>query len=650
MNTSQLSSNDCKVKVRKYVLVSKPSRLQQKRGRVVVQSPLLNITKDVLFVPVRVLHGKEYNLVCYLPRADIERDSSDAYRRQHASNTPSFIEAHGSAICDSDPSDNFVYSQNDRFWIYVDSKTNEYIDKIPVINLRTFQSGAVPIDHVCWFPRIQSTTWCPVAEARCEQLWTPGGPIREQKLIGSNNYTLWSFVICQFTNGAGTIARTVRIPAKDDESQESHYLSRPESASYFLDRRQHMMIKLHSNSLSQQLEISLPTPPASPELIIIKDTKKGKAKVPLPAAPIQAPPSEVNSVWMRIKDLADCRGSRNSQYVLKNSSIHPRTHQSVESSMYRGHSSSMSVPPSDYDSHSDSYSDSMGSYSRDVSPPRVEGVDEDKLRKYMDGQQVNTGIILKELLKFRPNEDHGERSDGLAFSAADPSIAKDPTRIFANWDANKPSHNPNLDNLCQNGDPHCPYTTKATCKHYHPDPSKCQLNKQARLELHDPEPANLSREWRAWAQANRSITQDRQVDHEHCIARLRPYPAGAGDCMLAGNPLKTHVCCLWDPKDLDGLPQNFTRAYTKSKVADAERHRLTIFDQSALVKTESRLVDFGLVDDSLSWGGKTLLRELDEGILGEDLGYLKMDTEMVDVGTGLQALGQMPGEFGEALF
>lgn len=165
---------DCKVDGRKYVLISQPSRWQKKRERIVVQSPLLNIPKDVSLVPVRRFNGEQQNVVCYLPRTDFEKDSSDAYRRTHVSNSPSSIEAHGIAICDSSPSEDFLYSRNDRIWIYVDSRTEEYKDTVPVINLRTHQNGVIPIEHVCWFPKIKSTSMCSVTKSSREQLWTPG--------------------------------------------------------------------------------------------------------------------------------------------------------------------------------------------------------------------------------------------------------------------------------------------------------------------------------------------------------------------------------------------------------------------------------------------------------------------------------------------
>lgn len=116
--------------------------------------------------------------------------------------------------------------------------------------------------------------------------------------------------------------------------------------------------------------------------------------------------------------------------------------------------------------------------------------------------------------------------------------------------------------------------------------------------------------------------------------------------MLAGNPLQNHVCCVWVPQDLDGLGQNFTRAYNKWKAADAERHRIEIFDQSNLVRTETRLVDVGISEDQLGWGGKALQFELDEGDLGAELEYLEMDREMLEGEKGKREVANILRELG----
>ncbi|KAH9223233.1 hypothetical protein DL95DRAFT_353302 [Leptodontidium sp. 2 PMI_412] len=616
--TSKLEAKDCKVEVRKYVLVSQPSRWQQKRDRVVVQSPMLNIPKDVSLVPVKRFNGEEQNLVCFLPRADIERDSNDTYQRLHVSKTPSSIEAHGTALCDSSPSDDFMYIQSDRFWIYVSSSTDGYKDKVPVINLRTYQSGAIPVDHVCWFPKIHSTGWCSETDALRDQLWTPGGPTRKLKLSGWKNFALWSFVVCQFTDGTKPIAKSVRIPAKDTQSQEMRYLSLSESSLLFETRRRCMVEELHGSCPPQPPAYLLPTPPASPKLDSSRKSEKGKETQSAPVVPVSV--HEVNSLWARIGDMITRRASRSKSkhYVPRNSPIHLQRCQDVEASEDRGRSASFSLPTDDYDSDRGSSFDSTRSDSRDVSPDSR--ADAEYLRKDMVGQHIQHGILLKEMQgMFRVNEYSADRPDGLAFSAVDPSITNKPTRVRAGWETNRPGHNPKLENLCQSNDPHCSYITKYTCKHYHPNPAKCNLDKQPLLELCDPSPANSN--------------------HEHCITRLSPFPAGAGDCMLAGNPLQNHVCCIWAPEDLNSLAQNFTRAYNNWKLADAERHRVTIFDQSNAARTKTRLVDIGLTKDQLGLGSI-------ENTFGRELEHLQMEFEMLDDGKGASLMERFLSDLG----
>jgi hypothetical protein len=53
MNVVQPVTLHCKVKVRKYVLVSDPTRWKRKGERIVVQSPMLDIPKSVSHVPVK---------------------------------------------------------------------------------------------------------------------------------------------------------------------------------------------------------------------------------------------------------------------------------------------------------------------------------------------------------------------------------------------------------------------------------------------------------------------------------------------------------------------------------------------------------------------------------------------------------------------
>jgi hypothetical protein len=67
----------------------------------------------------------------------------------------SWVDAHGVAIIDSQPDEEFKYRQGDTFWLFVGANTSQYQKTVPVINLQTRQHGMIGIDNVCWFPKIQ---------------------------------------------------------------------------------------------------------------------------------------------------------------------------------------------------------------------------------------------------------------------------------------------------------------------------------------------------------------------------------------------------------------------------------------------------------------------------------------------------------------
>jgi hypothetical protein len=164
---------DCKVEMRKYVLVSQPTRWRRKGHRVVVQSPMLEIFKSTTHIPVRCFRGEEENGVCFLEKSDIEKDSSKIYVKLQVSQTTSWINAHGVALLGSTEKENknfsLEYKRGHRFWIYVGPTTDNYVNSVSVINLDTFESGIIPIDHVCWYPKIQVG----------QELWTLGGGTRK---------------------------------------------------------------------------------------------------------------------------------------------------------------------------------------------------------------------------------------------------------------------------------------------------------------------------------------------------------------------------------------------------------------------------------------------------------------------------------------
>jgi hypothetical protein len=247
-----------KIEVRKYVLVSQPSRWNQRGDRVVVQSPMIPIPSTVTHVPVKRFSGEEANSVCLLPRKDIEKEASDVYEKQHVSRTTSWIDAHGVAIFDSKLNDQFEYQRGDPFWLCVGANVSESLTEVPVINLHTCLQGTIAIDNVCWYPKMQGPDGV---------LWTLGGQTRKLKLYGSKKFSFWSWVICQKLDGSPSTTKNVEIP-KEASMQDRFELSSVNQRLLFQKRL------LCMNGTRPYMRTSgIITPPLSPETCNYKNEK-----------------------------------------------------------------------------------------------------------------------------------------------------------------------------------------------------------------------------------------------------------------------------------------------------------------------------------------------------------------------------------------
>ena len=86
MYSARLEIPSCKVKVRSYVLVQNPSRWNVKGERVIVQSPIQNLSTTLQEIPVkRYFQDEEQNSVCMLGVQDIEGDTNDIYEELQVS-------------------------------------------------------------------------------------------------------------------------------------------------------------------------------------------------------------------------------------------------------------------------------------------------------------------------------------------------------------------------------------------------------------------------------------------------------------------------------------------------------------------------------------------------------------------------------------
>lgn len=161
-NLTMATMLDCRIEVRQWVLISSPSRWGQKGQRVTAYSPMFPIPNDVSHVPVKRCSKDEEDSVCFLPKTDIEKDSSKIYRKMRINPKPLFVDAHGVAIVDG-LEDGFKFSRGDKFWIYIGSNTKHYnmAGMVPVINLTsgTFEEGSISAEHVC-VRTIDSLTSC----------------------------------------------------------------------------------------------------------------------------------------------------------------------------------------------------------------------------------------------------------------------------------------------------------------------------------------------------------------------------------------------------------------------------------------------------------------------------------------------------------
>lgn len=604
----------CKVQVRKYVLVSLPSRWRQRGERVVVQSTMLVIPNHATHVPVKRYNGEEQNSVCSLPREDIEKDSSGVYEKSRVTTTISWVDAHGVALCDSSLSDEFKYRRNDKFWICIGSNTKNYTTAVPVINLRTNESGVISIDHVCWYPKIRGPG---------NELWTPGGNLWTLKLCGPKKFMYFSWVICQRLPTAkitsmedlATTTKSPQVPTKEVQVKGTTLLSAVESRELFEKRLRFMEISRRFKYIPSPETLfsppttstSLSTPPCSPDLNQLwrqKGRENGTLKTPVG----RQQDANDRDLWGRILAMIP-EGKKEAGYILKNSPIHPQELLKTQPKASQRQSSIDSCPSLQYcESVDDDPSECITVTGSGSSTPRNASSSEPMTP---DVKDLAAADILLDIF-----HDDTARS---AVSATSPTISNNTNSIYDAWQRNKPRHNPFFDGFCDQGDAECQYSTMFPCKHYHSPPAKCLL---ANLKQ-KPAPPSPSRH----GSHNAST-------HECCISRLSPLPSGAGSCMLSSLPSRNHACCWWAAPELDGMSILHKRDYDKVSIEFHISKRMRILDRTELVDRRLGLelgigISAGLglgVCDEMGTEGKKLQRDLEEGVLMVD-GALEVKAE-----------------------
>ncbi|CZR58444.1 uncharacterized protein PAC_08336 [Phialocephala subalpina] len=591
---------DCRVPVRKYVLIAKPKRWGQKSERVVVQSPM-SISNTASEVPVRRYNGEEQNFVCFIPRSDIEKDSSDAYEKSQVSRDTSSVNVHGVALFDSSPSDDFSYKYGDKFWILIAVETNGYEECVPVINLRTFESGIIQINQVCWYPKIRGPG---------QELWTPGGKTRQQKLHGSKRYVYWSFFICQHMDGRPSTTKTVHISTKDAPLTGQSLLSIQESRALFERQLRYILEGPESVAVSPSTappsylvgsNISLlPTLPTSPDVEHAQRENKGKKKVA--ESQRTASTSKNADLWRRVVTIA-VEGQRKSKwpFMLRNSIVHPqlpsRPSIDLESDFDEEDDDSSLCRTSQFNTR-----DSSASVDARNEKLPLEELDD------LDAEEFFGATFL-----FDPAK--GDCREEPFISLTNSATINDPAAaIRKKYSENKPEHNPLLDGHCDRNDPRCLYTTIFATRHYHPPHEKCR---------------------RAISEFSNHSTHPyyHPTAHEHCISRTGLYPDIAGDCLLANSLLyPNHTCCKWEPSDLDAIPftkedelRNIKETIEgRIKEAEARRKRIKLNDTRSLCEFKVMLGEHLGSEELVALGpsGREFKAILDAGNWDAEVGNL----------------------------
>ncbi|TVY81417.1 hypothetical protein LSUE1_G002398 [Lachnellula suecica] len=568
---------DCKVEARNYILVLHPSRWGKKRDRVIVHSPVPGTSTKTnhLKIPVK-RHDEEQNSVCFLPRADIEQDTDDIYKRLNVNRNPYSSNAHGVALCASLPRNGFEYRRGDCFWLHIESNTSVDDNCAPVINLRTFDIGYVALDDVCWYPQVQTK----------DELWTLGGVVQSLKLAGPRNYTYLSWVVCQKLDGSRSTTKYVKIPTKDAKLDDRWQLVGDQSQSLFEEKYRHMETS-YKNSAQCVTPRQTPPTPAAEAL-----PKSPPSTVSFPQATAD-PLAETTihdqigedeaepgiELWKRIFKFA---GPLNGSYKMLSPSLIHSTSEPACTSLQVPLQKSGTSEMTDYtDIYSDSDDDEPTS---STNSPRhsvgqlaiVDGL------KQMDGSGLRGAMGFMEICRDEQSED-----------------AIWPTKQSSHEHSNQKSIIASrYSNLCDLGDSMCAQTS-----------TKCELT---------------------------ACEPPISPAHEHCI--LRSLLGKYGPCLLADKPRMKHTCCYRNEQERVNWPEKpeyLMREYELGKWG-AQKMKIQLIDRSAWINR--KLQDLPHVEDKIkeySYGGDTqFLHNLERGDYNKEISGLR-DVWLSSEGKGI---------------
>ncbi|TGO43743.1 hypothetical protein BOTNAR_1317g00030 [Botryotinia narcissicola] len=546
------------LKYDKYVLVSRPSKWAQSGHRVVVQSPVLKIANESL-IPVRRFKGKNENSVCFMPVQDIEKDESIVYKSAGIDTEATQTDAHGMALIHSDSE--FDYQPGDRFWLSITAKRDDYENDVPIINLRTMETGLVPISHVCWFPKMRGPG---------NEVWTFGGNIRKLKLHGRNNYTLWIWGICQYLNGQPATTKYIQIPERNINTDEQQWLKSSNARSLFSQIYKSMTKdcqQMNSPMLSPLRARGLHTPPISPCMSDPQPLNEDNSFTPRLVS------RDLDAAWKNIMNLA----SKGTSRPIQSSLIHP---QRILSSPDRRKSRRTHLGDTRSESgHFDSTARSSTrspSLAMESSKFRAPSDDLMELLADRDGGGIRCALRLLDWTRKQVEESRAKDTEHSRLSAAHPLLRSNPT-IFLERHQKKRNLSA-FTELCNSGKDDCKWSHHFTSKHYHSDYKKC------------------------------IITNSIQ-EHEHCISSLRPLPSSAGPCLLTAGA-QEHQCCIWEDEDTKNLPVTM-KEFDDVKILEA-RNNCILSDEKG-IKIPDQFKDESKKIKEEDWAPPYVYEELYDG-------------------------------------
>jgi hypothetical protein len=557
---------DCRVTVRDYVLVANPSKLARKGDRQVVQSPMLDITNmsTKQLVPVRCFRGIEENVVCYLPKGDIEKDSSIAYRKAFVSTVPKIINAHGIALCDSE--DGFEYKRGDHFWIISSGNPKEGEVEVPVINLENYKTGIIPISHVCWVPRVL---------APGKEFWTFGGGAMEIRQAGPKNIKKMTWMICQDFDGKRATTKLVSTPSKAVGTTDQRWLSSSESRCVF------SRVLRKKNEADNALRVRR----------MHTSTSGGEISPWWSPSPSQFDATDlIDSIecpaGTSISEAEEMQGSKTTvQRKSKRLQDRKRKASPVPASRVREKRrriSSDEDEEGDYIFNDSVQFDQLDRLERSISPSPT-------LEHEFSGTPMLARTLGQKQTPPANGKSHQRPNDNkLAFCASDPALIRDPTRIAELYHANKAKSNPRAiaadkvwnSSQCNQQLEECKFSTRWTQYHYHLDPTKCR--------------------------------RPFDIKHEHCISLCESFPGPRNPCLLVHND---HFCCIWNDVDRAAMPEVPGFKYSDAKQREEKGRVIDMskgWDKLAASnrQTEDSVVLFG--NDPSNQAGIDFLKDMSE--------------------------------------